>query len=450
MPSPTRRQFAFSLSASLAAGQSRRRPNVVFILTDDQRADTVRAWGNPAIQTPNLDALVRSGVTFTNAYCMGGHVGAVCLPSRMMIQRGVSWFRAIREQKPLPNLASTFNDGGYVTYSFTKKGNTDQAAQRSYQTVEFPQPDDQADRYSGQPGKQMADRAIAFLKRWKSDVTLKQKPLFMYLAGASPHDPRVAAPEYLSRYNEAKIRLPRNYQSFHTFNNGELKVRDEQLAPWPRTPEEIRQQLREYYAVVTQMDEHIGRVVKAVREAGEAENTYFVFTSDQGLAMGSHGLMGKQNLYEHSMRPSLLIAGPGIPKNRRVDDFAYLFDIFPTLCELTGVPVPPSLEGRSLAPVLHGKGKGREAIFLGYRDLQRAVRRGPWKLIVYPKINRQQLFNLEHDPDEVNDLSAQPGQAERLRELRLLMAEQQKVWGDTAPLQSEQPQAADVTLDFFK
>jgi len=446
MPSHTRRQFTALVSASLLAAQPRK-PNIVFILTDDQRFDTIRALGNPAIRTPNLDALVRAGVTFRNAYCMGGHVGAVCLPSRTMIQRGVSWFTAVREQKPQPNLASTFNDSGYVTYQFTKKGNTDHPAQRSHQFSDYPLPDDQADRLSGQPGRQMADRAIDFLERWKAD---KSKPFLMYLAGGSPHDPRVAAPEALARYDAAKIPLPSNFQPWHKLNNGELKVRDETLAPWPRTPDDIRKQLRDYYAVITQMDEQIGRIVKTVKDLGEEGNTYFAFTSDQGLAMGSHGLMGKQNLYDHSMRAGLILAGPGIPKNRRVDDFAYLFDIYPTLCELAGIAPPSTLEGRSLAPILRGqRGKGRDAIFLGYRDLQRAVRQGRWKLIVYPKINRQQLFDLQRDPAEIHDLSAQPEHATRIRELRTLMAQQQKQWGDQAALESAQPAPAEVDLSYF-
>jgi arylsulfatase A-like enzyme len=446
MASLTRRQF---LPLSLAAGAApARRPNVVLLLTDDQRFDTLHALGNPVCQTPHLDSLVRAGVTFPNAYCMGGHVGAVCLPSRMMIQRGVSWFTALRQQQPTPNLAATFNDAGYVTYQFTKKGNTDHAAQRSYQSSDSPLPDDQAERNSGQPGRQMADRAIAFLERWKGD---RSKPFLMYLAGASPHDPRVAAPEYLARYDAARIPLPRNFRPLHTLNNGELKVRDEQLAPWPRTPEAIREHLREYYAVVTQMDEQIGRILRAVRDAGEEANTYFVFTCDQGIALGSHGLMGKQNLYEHSMRAGLTIAGPGVLKNRRVEDFAYLFDIYPTLCELAGIAVPASLEGRSLARTLRGeKGHGREAIFLGYRDVQRAVRQGRWKLIVYPKINRQQLFDLQQDPDEINDLSASPTHAAKVKELRALMAAQQRQWGDQAPLESATPAPAEVDISFFR
>jgi arylsulfatase A-like enzyme len=441
----TRREL-LAVPLSLAA-QTQRRPNVVFILTDDQRQDTIGALGGKqAAQTPNLDRLVHSGVTFRNAYCMGGHIGAVCTPSRMMIQRGLSWFSVLRQKEPLPNLASTMSDAGYVTYQFTKRGNIDVAAQRFYQHTDNPAPDDMTDRNSAQPGKQMADGTIRFLKSWN-----KENPFFLYLAGASPHDPRVAAPEFLARYERARVPIPCNFLPLHPIDNGELFVRDERLAAWPRTEDEIRRHWHEYLAVVTQMDHHVGRIFDAVRETGEFDNTIFLFTSDQGLAMGSHGLMGKQNLYEHSMRPGLIVAGPGIPKNRQVDAFAYLFDIFPTICELTGVSVPEGLEGRSLAPVLRGKTSSvRDTIFLGYRDVQRAVRRGNWKLIRYPQVDRNQLFNLTEDPDERHDLNGAPQHQNRVKQLLGLMAEQQQRYGDIAPLQVTSPKRSEVNLDFYR
>lgn len=448
----TRRNLLSGVAGLSVGRAAARKYNVVFFLTDDQRQDTIHALGNPVIQTPNLDALVNSGVTFPNAYCMGGHSPAVCLPSRMMIQRGISWFSALRQKLPLPNLAATMNGAGYVTYQFTKRGNIDVGAQKSYTYTDYPEPSDEADRTQGQPGRQMADRALGFLSRWKKDPKVGGgKPFFLYLASASPHDPRVAAPEYLAKYNPKTLALPRNFKPFHPFDNGELFVRDERLAPWPRTGEEIRRQTQEYYAVISQMDHHIGRIVEAIRQSGEFENTIFIFSSDQGIALGSHGLMGKQNLYEHSMKPGLIFAGPGIPKGRRVDAFAYLFDIFPTICELTGVHTPESLEGRSLAPVLHGQTKqAREVIFLGYKDLQRAVRHGPWKLIRYPRIDRNQLFNLDKDPDELNDLSLTPKHDRTVRDLLDLMEEQQKQYGDTAPLRVSEPQRAEVDLEFYR
>ncbi len=443
----TRRSVLGLLAVRAAA-----RPNVLFILTDDQRQDTIAALGNPHIQTPNLDGLVRSGVTFRNAYCMGGFSAAVCLPSRMMIQRGRAWF-SVRNQAPdYPHIAKTMNEAGYVTFHLGKKGNEDQQSHKSYQFNYYIEPNEMADLQAARPGKQLADRTIEFLDRWKSDPAAgKGKPFFMYLAGPSPHDPRIAPPEYLAKYDPAKIPLPPNFKPFHPFDNGEMTIRDEKLAPWPRIEAGIRNHLRDYYAVITHMDEQFGRLFAKLKEIGEYDNTIIVFTSDQGIAIGSHGLMGKQNLYEHSMRSGIIIAGPGIPKNKKTDAFAYLFDIYPTVCELTGAKIPESLEGRSVARALKDqKAPTRDTIFLAYRDVQRAVRRGRWKLIRYPQINYTQLFDLETDPFETRDLSKESNQQSRIAELTALMEAQQKQFGDTLPLTSPNPKPAEVTLEFFR
>jgi arylsulfatase A-like enzyme len=437
---------------ALRGGTTGRRPNVLFILTDDQRQDTIAALGNRHIVTPNLDGLVRSGVNFRNAYCMGGFVGAVCLPARMMLLRGRAWFSVRRQSPEAPNFPKSMNEAGYLTYFLGKSGNSDKETQKHFTYCNYLAPNDMAVRLSGKPDWQLAEQAIAFLRKWKSDPAVSQgKPFFMYLAGASPHDPRVAPQEYLNRYDPNKIPLPPNFRPYHPFNNGELLVRDEHLAAWPRTAAEIRRHLQAYYAVITYQDEQLGRIFRTLREIGEYDNTIIIFSSDQGIAIGSHGLMGKQNLYEHSMRAPLIFAGPGIPKGKTVDAFCYHFDIYPTVCDLVGAPVPGSLEGKSLAPILRGQTSSvRDTIFLAYKDIQRAVRRGPWKLIRYPIVNRAQLFNLDEDPYETRDLSGDPSHASKIRELMELMAQQQKVYGDTDPLVVPKPESADVDLDFFK
>lgn len=443
----SRRAF-LATAASSAALQAAQKPNILFILTDDQRQDTIAALGNPHIRTPNLDGLVKSGLVFRNAYCMGGFVGAVCLPSRMMIQRGRSWFNVRKQQPGYPNIARSMSEAGYVTFHLGKKGNEDQESHKSYDHNLYMEPTDVAERDAALPGKQLADRTIAFLDEWKKDP--KHKPFFMYLAGPAPHDPRVAPPEYLAKYDPAKIPLPANYKPFHPFDNGELLIRDEQLAPWPRTEAEVRNQLRDYYAVITHMDEQIGRIFARLKALGEYENTLIVFTSDQGIAIGSHGLMGKQNLYEHSMRSGLIFAGPGVPRGKSVDAFAYLFDIYPTLCDVVGAPKPEPLEGKSLLPVIQGKSKAvRDTVMLGYRDVQRAVRLGRWKLIRYPQIDRTQLFDLQRDPNEIHDLAARPEQRGRIEQMMQLLRAQQKQFGDTLPLTVEHPRQGDITVEYF-
>lgn len=457
----SRRQFgriaglgaaAAALPQVMRAAAGGKRPNVLFILTDDQREDTVAALGNPHIHTPNLDGLVRSGVRFRNAYCMGGYIGAVCLPARMMTLRGRSWFSVRGLPPDAPNFPKSMNEAGYVTYFMGKSGNSDKETQKQFTYCNYVMPNDNEVRLSGRPDQYLADHAIEFLNKWKTDPSTSQnRPFFMYLAGASPHDPRVAPKEYLARYDVNKIPLPPNFVPYHPFNNGELLVRDEQLAPWPRTEAEIRRHLRDYYAVITYQDEQFGRIFRTLKDIGAYDNTIIIFSSDQGIAIGSHGLMGKQNLYEGSMGVPLIFAGPGIPKGKTVDSFCYEFDVYPTVCDLVGAKIPASLEGKSLAPILHGKSSSvRDTIFLGYKDVQRAVRRGPWKLIRYPEINRTQLFNLDQDPHETKDLSGDPANAARIRDLMAALQAQQKLFGDTAPLTSQDPKPGDVDLEFFK
>ncbi len=441
-----RRNFVAMSGAGLFAPLQRERPNILFLLTDDQRKDTISALGNPHIRTPNMDGLVRSGVSFRNGYCMGGFSPAVCLPSRMMMQRGVSWFTVQRQAEPKPCIAQTMNDAGYITYHIGKRGNEDTKAHKFYQYNNYVEPDDTTERLAGKPSRQMADKVTAFLKEWKKD-----KPFFMYLADSAPHDPRVAPPEYLAQYDPEKIPVPRNFKPFHPFDNGEMLIRDEKLAAWPRTETEIRRHLRDYYAVITYMDEQIGRIFRRLKEIGEYDNTYIAFASDQGIAIGSHGLMGKQNLYQPSMNAPLIFAGPGIPRGKAVDGFAYLFDIYPTLCDFASIEKPSGLEGISQADVIRGKSKSvRDTIFLAYRDFQRGVRQGPWKLLRYPQVDRTQLFNLDEDPDELQDLAANPAQQPRVRELMTLLTEQQKRYGDTAPLHVPNPKRGDITSDFFR
>jgi len=408
------------------------KPNVLFLFTDDQRADGVHALGNEILQTPNLDGLVGSGFSFRSAYCMGGNVGAVCLPSRTMVLTGRSLFHLPAANADIPTFPRTMGAAGYATYHHGKKGNTPQWIHRQFGLSTYTQ--DDKERKSEYPGKEVADQAVAFLRG-----RTKDKPFFMYLAFGNPHDPRVVNKEYRDKYPDATIPLPRNFLPVHPFDNGEMVIRDEKLAPWPRTPEAVRSHLGDYYGVISYLDLQIGRVLQALRESGEAEKTIIIFSSDHGLAVGSHGLMGKQNLYEDGMKAPLVFTGPGIPKGAS-DTPVYLHDIYPTVCDLAGIGVPAGLDGLSLAPVLRGQAEQvRDTVLLGYRSVQRAVRRGDWKLIRYPQINRSQLFNLKDDPDETRDLAGDPKRGETLREMTALLAELQRRNGDTLPLSSDRP-----------
>ncbi len=402
------------------------KPNVLFVLADDQRFDTIAALGNTEIKTPNLDKLVARGFTFTNTYCQGSMVPAVCTPSRTMILTGRSLFRIPNPQAKTydgPTLPTTFGAAGYATLHVGKPGNSFRVAHQKFdKNVEIA-------HENAPTAKKCADAVIDFVKAHDG-----KKPFFVYLAPAVPHDPRVAPQEFHKLYDPTKLTLSKNFMKQHPFDNGELNVRDEKLAPVPRTEDEMRKHLADYYACITNLDHELGRILDVLKAAGHADNTIVVFTSDQGLAVGGrHGLMGKQNLYEHFKSP-LVIAGPGVPKGKS-DALVYLFDLFPTLCDLAGVGIPKGIEGESLAPIITGKKKtGRTHLFAAYKDVQRMVRDQTCKLIWYPKAERFQLFDLGADPDEMKDLSEDEAYAKKFAELRAEMARQQKLWGDTAPL----------------
>jgi arylsulfatase A-like enzyme/predicted neuraminidase len=448
-------------SAEARAADTPNKPNVLFLFSDDQRADTIAALGNQHIRTPNLDRLVGQGTVCTRAYCMGAQQGAVCVPSRAMLMSGHTLFRVLADLKGQATWPEMFGKAGYTTFMTGKWHNGPESARRSFQEgkavffggmgdpYKLPVQDFTAgggltgQRDSGKHSVELfADCAVDFLKRPKGD-----QPFLCYVAFNAPHDPRVAPKEYHERYNAARPPLPPNFLPQHPFNNGDLTGRDERLAPWPRTPEVVRQHLADYYAAITFLDAQVGRILDALRASGRYDNTLIIFSSDHGLAIGSHGLFGKQNLYDHSMHSPLIFAGPGVPRGRQADALCYLLDVFPTLGDLAGVPAPEGSEGKSLAAVLAGKqARVRDSIFTAYRTVQRAVRDDRWKLIVYPQVNKVQLFDLRDDPAERQDLAADKAHAADRDRLLGLLKDWQKQVGDTQPLRTDKP--APLEIDF--
>ncbi len=432
----TRRALVGSLPAAapwILRAQPTRRPNVLFLFTDDQRADTIHALGNPVIRTPNLDRLARSAFVFRNCYVQGSNVAAVCLPSRNMLLSGRSYFRFSKYASgDDPNLPDALRAAGYETYHHGKRGNVALLIEKKFEHSRYT--DDQAERTSGEPGREIVDAAIEFLRRRS-----RERPFFMYLAFGNPHDPRVAAPRYLGLYRREQIPLPRNFMPLHPFDNGEMTVRDELLASWPRTPEEIRKHLHDYYAVISALDFHIGRLLDCLRRLRLFDETLILFSSDNGLALGSHGLMGKQSLYEHSSKVPFFLTGPGVPRGSS-HALTYLTDVFPTLLDWLELPIPEGLDGISHKPVILRRAAGmRSTLFTSYRECQRAVRDDRWKLIRYPHINKTQLFDLHSDPDELHDLAFDPAQSSRIGAMMLEIERWQKRLGDTTPLTSATP-----------
>ncbi len=447
------------------------RPNILFFFADDQRFNTIQALGNDEIRTPTLDRLCADGATFTHAHIPGGTCGAVCMPSRAMLHTGRTLFHLQDSGKDVPPdhilLGEHLRNQGYRTFGTGKWHNGPGAYARSFTDggeIFFGGMDDHwnvpafdfdpTGEYRGRlpivkdwarsnavtyrrgdhvtagthSSELFCDAAIDFLERHDGN-----EPFFMYVAFMAPHDPRTMPEKFRRMYDPERIQLPPNFMGGHPFDNGDLKIRDELLADFPRDPAEIRRHIAEYYAMITHLDAEMGRVLAVLEARGLADNTIVVFAGDNGLALGQHGLMGKQSNYDHSVRVPLILAGPGIPKDTKSDAFVYLLDIFPTLCDLTGAPTPLSVEGKTLTPVFRDPDeKVRDTLFFAYKGLHRSVRDRRYKLIEYAVRGRRttQLFDLRDDPWELHNLASNPNYTGKLAELRAELQHWRDEWDD--------------------
>ncbi|MED5376982.1 MAG: sulfatase-like hydrolase/transferase [Acidobacteriota bacterium] len=436
------------------------RPNILFLFADDQRADTIGAWGKAGVSTPNIDQLAREGFSFLSNYNMGGNSGAVCIPSRAMVNSGKAYFRVQHDLNDTVLLPELLGAHGYTTFATGKWHNGPSSWLRAFQrgkAVFFGGMSDHTrvplqdlapdgtlinDREEGFSSEVFADAVIEFLRTYSEDG-----PFYAYVAFTAPHDPRQPPMPYREMYYENLPPLPLNFLPHHPFEIGDMQVRDEQLASWPRPPALIREQIAEYYGLISHLDTQVGRILKALEEAGHGENTYVIYAADHGLAVGSHGLLGKQSVYEHSQRSPLIITGPKIPHGSSVA-LTYLFDLFPTISALANIPSPIDLDGLNLSRLWTGEQeKIRDSLFLAYTDVARSVRDNRYKLIRYPQINRAQLFDLEDDPDEMQNLVNDSSHSKRVEELTTLLVEWQQRVGDTQSLVTESIDTGTLNID---
>lgn len=423
-----------AVAALSSCQQETRKPNILFILVDDMQSDAIAALGNKDTYTPHIDRLVNEGVTFTQTYTNGALCGALSMPSRAMLMTGRGVFEIQSDGMKIPEtqitLPECLRQNGYRTFG-TGKWHSDKASfarsfsegeniffggMHPYETNGHCSPHlhhyDPEGKYDSPPfigeefsSKIFADAAIDFLETAKDN----QDPFMAFVSFTSPHDPRNVSPDYGKKYFSEDLSVPDNFLSEHPFDNGDLDIRDELLLPPPRTPEQLKGELALYYAMVSEVDVQIGRVMDALEKTGKRDNTIIVFASDNGLAMGQNGLLGKQNLYEHSISVPMSVIDPRRgQKGRKTNALCYLYDIYPTLCELTGTDIPGSVTGHSLKAVLDGKSdKHREDLFLIYSNQQRALVKEHYKYIVYNVKGQvtEQLFDLQKDPGETYNLA---------------------------------------------
>lgn len=410
-------------------------PNIIFLLADDQRPDTIHSLGNAHIQTPSLDHLVDYGTVFLNAIT----AVPICVASRAEILTGrdglhngkqnagyspythaVAWGSALAQAGYDTCYVGKWHtqgrpsDFGYVkakglfgsgggAFPLTHTRDWKGMDVTGYRGWVFQTDDKQLfpERCVGllpDISQDFADAAIDFIS------STQDQPFFLHVNFTAPHDP-LFVPTGWSKTELPAPPVPANFFPEHPFDHGNLQGRDEKLFHWPRTEDETQSGLAVYYAVIEHLDQQVGRILESLRATKKLANTVIIYSSDHGLAMGSHGLRGKQNMYEHSIGVPLIFYGVGIPAGQVCETQCYLRDLYPTTCELAGVDVPLTVQGKSLKPAIDDNTLHvYDEVFGHFRDSQRMVRTNRWKLICYPQVGREQLFDLKKDPFEMKNL----------------------------------------------
>ena len=386
---------------------------------DDQRPDTLGEDSAFPVKTPNLDSLCREGTRFNRHYV----TTPICTPGRAEIltgchsyHNGVRWFGQ-SVNSGLPLMPRVFQNAGYHTIHVGKWHNDGHPRDKGYNRVRRAMHDSQLPYsqyghimeweennqvFRGHSTEMFCNAAIEEIGSSPENV-----PWFCYVALHSPHDPFQAPVEFLPD----SLNLPDNFMPVYPWDNGDLSIRDELLLPHPRKRTEVREYRRQYAGMIQHHDFHLGRLFQSLRESGNWEDTIVVFTSDHGLAVGDHGLLGKENMHEHSCRVPTVMRGPGIPAGKTHENLTHHVDFLPTLATLAGIPEPEG-DGQSLFSLTT-----REFICCGFtspdtdpdlplRETQRMIVTNEWKLLWYPISGYKALYHLPSDPCESDNLLA--------------------------------------------
>jgi len=453
------------------------RPNFLVIITDDQSIDTINAFGNDAINTPNINRLAKSGMAFTHVFNQGSWSGAVCAPSRQMINTGRNLhFTGFQPTSPAhkekhssnaanntsyPLWGETFRSAGYETFITGKWHVGEDALKRSFdigkavheagmphlnkggqwqpwltdfgENIKW-----QKQQVNQHTSEAFADAAVGYLN---TKTQRNDKPFLMYVAFTAPHDPRQSPQSFVDKYPAESIQLPPSYMSYHPFDAGDYNNRDEALMTFPRTKKQTKEFIGEYYAMIEHLDVQVGRILDNLQASTFANNTYIIFTSDHGLAVGKHGLAGKQNMYDHSIRAPFIMVGKNIPANSKTKGMFYLNSLFATTAELANIDIPDTVQGPSIVPIIKGeKEVMNDYIYGSYRHFQRMARSHRYKLIYYPMLNKNVVFDLQNDPWELTDISQRKGSDKIIAKLSNKLKQMKVIVGD--PLRNDDPIAS--------
>ncbi len=419
-------------------------PNIIVIVTDDQRWDMLGAAGNSIIQTPNMDRMAREGVHFENHFV----TTSLCAPSRTSIFTGLyaschgthGFATAMSEELHDRSYPVRLRQAGYRTGFVGKYG-----VGRTLPTDRF----DYFEGFSGQgqyvhevDGKprhltgMIGDQALGFLETCNAE-----QPFCLSLSFKAPHvQDRVPPffindPDYDDLYEDAEIPPfrksdPRYFDELPAFLKDGYEGRIRQQRRFP-TPDTWQEAMKRYYRLITGVDVQIGRVLDWLDESGLGGNTVIIFTSDNGFFLGERGWGGKYFIHEESIRAPLIVRDPRSPRRmgRRRSEMTLNIDIAPTILELANLEIDPSTNGRSVVPLLEGETppwrKDWFYEFLWQREgipipRTEGVRTERWKYNLYldGQPGYEELYDLEADPEEERNLATSPAHASRLEVLR--------------------------------
>ena len=430
----------------IAAEPSEKKPNILFIAVDDLNDWVSPLGGHPQVKTPNFKRLAAMGTTFTNAHCQS----VLCNPSRTSLLTGLRptstgiyglspWFRNVPELKNLTTLPQHFRDNGYRTfvagkifhgnYGFKVGQDWDEVGPPANgapfppkKLINTPSPMKAVD-WGTFPHKD-EDKDDYKIATWSAERLAEMpddKPFFLATGFFLPHVPNFATQKWMDLYPEETLKLPEVIENDRADTPRSSWWLHWQL-PEPRLEflkreHEWKNFVRSYLATISFMDAQLGRVLDALEKSGQAENTVIVLWSDHGFHLGEKEITGKNTLWERSTRVPLMFAGPGSLRETRCAEPVELLDIFPTLCDLAGLPKPDGLEGLSLLPQLKDTAAARERPALtNHNPGNNAVRDIRWRYIRYMD-GAEELYDMAKDPHEFQNLADEPAYATEIARL---------------------------------
>lgn len=435
--------------AAIDAFAGGRRPNILFICSDQHTGWALGAAGGPVVKTPNLDRLAARGVMFRNTYTGN----PVCVPGRacLMTGRFASDVESYCNSTPFdgrcPTWGNRLRNAGYHTWATGKmdlwKGKDlgFEEEETSHGHCEDPditslfrapvcfRPKERnnangtfADRQA--PDQPKVDRAMRFLRERSTKLA---KPWVMYVGLSKPHPKFEAATKYRDVYPPSQMPLPVIPEGYlerrHTMF--QILANFKNLAT-PVPVERVQRARSAYFGLITELDGLIGSLLEELDRTGQTGNTVVVYTSDHGEMLGEHGLWLKNVLLEGAARVPFIIAGPGIPVGRRVDAPVSHVDLVRTLLDIAGAPVDKTLRGHSLLPLMRGDaGQAPPFVFSeshseGNCTGSFMIRKGDWKYLYFSG-DEPLLFHLKEDPGELRNLAGRSETKEIQRELHKLL-----------------------------